>query len=150
MLLLSNCNKLKRIIFLNRTFQFTRYGTGVPHIRELKHETFLSTRTSTRSDFARNVTSRVTDVKWQTSKLGFWRLRWKAKTREGKLILFAVTLFFDWFLLFSWVYWTIYSLLPLNYPKKLHLSVVHMMNIPGADAETQSVAKSLEWVIFEK
>ena len=32
MLLLSNCNKLKRITFLNRTFQFTRYGTGVPHI----------------------------------------------------------------------------------------------------------------------
>ena len=43
-------------------------------IRELKHATFLSTRTATGSDFAKKLTSHVTDVKSQTSKLAIWRL----------------------------------------------------------------------------
>ena len=44
------------------------------YIRELKHATFLSTRTVTGSDFAKKLTSHVTDVKSQTSKLPIWRL----------------------------------------------------------------------------
>ena len=45
--------------------QYENYAADVTvrYNRELKHETFLSTRTSTGSDFARNMTSRVTDVK---------------------------------------------------------------------------------------
>ena len=42
--------------------------------RELKHATFLSTRTATGSDFEKKLTSHVTDVKSQTSKLPIWRL----------------------------------------------------------------------------
>ena len=63
-------------------------------IRELKHATFLSTRTATGSDFAKKLTSHVTDVKSQTSKLPVWRLWWKTKTRKGKFILGAITLLF--------------------------------------------------------
>ena len=63
-------------------------------IRELKHETFLSTRTATGSGFAKKLTSHVTDVKSQTSKLPIWRLWWKTKTRKGKFILGAITLLF--------------------------------------------------------
>ena len=44
------------------------------NIRELKHATFLSTRTVTGSDFAKKLTSHVTDVKSQISKLPIWRL----------------------------------------------------------------------------
>ena len=48
---------------------FLKLPTG-----ELKHATFLSTRTVTGSDFAKKLTSHVTDVKSQTSKLPIWRL----------------------------------------------------------------------------
>ena len=44
------------------------------YIRELKHATFLSTRTTTGSDFAKKLTSHVTDVKSQISKLPILRL----------------------------------------------------------------------------
>ena len=48
----------------------------------------MSTRTATGSDFAKKVTSHVTDLKVDT-----WRLWQKTKTREGEFILGAITLF---------------------------------------------------------
>ena len=49
-------------------------GAELRYNRELKHATFLSTRKATGSDFAKKLTSHVTDVKSQTSKLPIWRL----------------------------------------------------------------------------
>ena len=62
-------------------------------IRELKARDVLSTRTVTGSDFTKKVTSHVTDIKSQTSKLAIWRLWRKTKSREEKFILGAITLF---------------------------------------------------------
>ena len=77
---ISNKKNENKFLLGSNMGRFYLQGHFERYYRELKHKTFLSTRTATRSDFANKVTSHVTEVKSQTSKLAIWRPWWQTKT----------------------------------------------------------------------